>query len=290
MKPEQALLATDVASAWVETDMSYLLPFDWAGLLEFLALRVIEGVERVDLGQLQYYRYMAMAHQGRRLVGEIRVRNCAQRNVLLVAISPPLQPVKLQILTRLRDVFDLDLEPDRVKFALGALCVNPGLRLPGGFSGFEIAVRAVLGQQVSVKGAHTLAARIAARFGRDQCFPEPSEIAVLQASELRACGLIQSRSQCLLDLAAALNGGSLSLDRSEPIAQTIDALKQIKGIGDWTAQYVAMRALRCVDALPANDLVLKKKLGFQSAKEVTQAFERYRPWRAYAVIHTWKLP
>lgn len=273
---------------WLEFRMPYRPPFDWSSLLDFLALRVIRGVESVDAEAGVYQRRIACLHEGRRLVGEIRVAHLPGHESLAVQMDHALAPVCLQVLQTLRRVFDLDLDPAQVQSALGVLCKEPGVRLPGGFSGFEIAVRAVLGQQVSVRGAHTLAARLAARFGQDACFPAPEEMASRQAPELAACGLILRRAQCLIDLAQAIVQGHLVLSPESPLDETLAALKRIKGIGDWTAQYIAMRALRWPDALPADDLVLKKKLGVTTARQVENAFEAYRPWRAYAVIHTWR--
>jgi AraC family transcriptional regulator, regulatory protein of adaptative response / DNA-3-methyladenine glycosylase II len=277
------------AKAWLEFRLPYRRPFDWPDLLSFLALRVIQGVEQVDIEASLFRRTIAVRHEGQRLIGELRVKDLPEHDALSVSLSQSLAPVCLKVLQQLRKVFDLDLEPEQVQLALGALCRNPGVRLPGGFSGFEIAVRAVLGQQVSVKGAHTLAGRIAEKFGTDHCFPEPEEIARASLEALSACGLIQRRAQTLIDLASAISEGRLTLDGTVPIESSILALKALKGIGEWTAQYVAMRALRWPDALPADDLVLKKRLGVATGKAVEQAFEAYRPWRAYAVIHTWKL-
>jgi AraC family transcriptional regulator, regulatory protein of adaptative response / DNA-3-methyladenine glycosylase II len=276
--------------AWLEFRLPYRRPFDWADLLSFLSLRVIPGIERVDVTASSFSRHLAVTHEGRRLVGELHVTDLSRQDALSVSLSQSLAPVCLKVLQQLRKVFDLDLEPEQVKLSLGTLCSNPGVRLPGGFSGFEIAVRAVLGQQVSVKGAHTLAGRIAEKFGQDQCFPEPEDIAAASVAALSSCGLIQRRAQTLIDLAQAIISGRLVLDGSVPLEAGLLALKSIKGIGEWTAQYVAMRALRWPDALPADDLVLKKRLQVKTGKEVELAFEAYRPWRAYAVIHTWKLP
>jgi AraC family transcriptional regulator, regulatory protein of adaptative response / DNA-3-methyladenine glycosylase II len=276
--------------AWLEFRLPYRRPFDWQDLLGFLAKRVINGVEAVDLDGQVFSRNLAFAHDGRRLVGELRVWDLPRHDALSVHLSQSLAPVCLKVLQQLRKVFDLDLEPEQVSAALGPLCANPGVRLPGGFSGFEIAVRAVLGQQVSVKGAHTLAGRIAEKFGKDHCFPDPDQLACASVTELSACGLIQRRAQTLIDLAQSIQTGRLALDGSSSLESELLALKEIKGIGEWTAQYVAMRALRWPDALPADDLVLKKRLGVKTGKAVENAFEAFRPWRAYAVIHTWKLP
>jgi AraC family transcriptional regulator, regulatory protein of adaptative response / DNA-3-methyladenine glycosylase II len=105
---------------------------------------------------------------------------------------------------------------------------------------------------------------------------------------LRECGLVSKRAQCLIDLSRSVSEARVVLDGSATLDASLEALLTIKGIGDWTAQYVAMRALRWPDALPANDLVLKKCLGVQTGQQVEEIFEAYRPWRAYAVIHTWR--
>lgn len=277
-------------AAWLEFRLPYRRPLDWDAMLAFFALRQIDGVEQVDLAARRYQRNLAWLHEGQRRVGQVVASDDAAHEALAVSLSQSLAPVCLAVLQRLRIVFDLDLEPQRVQDALGPFCRAPGLRLPGGFSGFEIAVRAVLGQQVSVRGAHTLAARLAARFGRDGCFPSPAELADRSVQELAACGLIRQRAQCLIDLAQAMASGRLSLEPEDPLAESLQVLRSIRGIGDWTAQYVAMRALRWPDALPADDLVLKKKLALKTARQVSERFEAYRPWRAYAVIHCWSHP
>jgi AraC family transcriptional regulator, regulatory protein of adaptative response / DNA-3-methyladenine glycosylase II len=272
----------------LEFRLPYRRPFDWLAMLEFLALREISGLESVQWETKAYQRRVALSLEGKRYVGDIEVRDLPEHDALSVRLSQSLAAVCVRLLKGLRQVFDLDLEPKQVALSLGALCENPGLRLPGGFTGFEIAVRAVLGQQVSVKGAHTLAARIVRRVGSDGCFPEPHELAAASMTVLRECGLVSKRAQCLIDLSVAVSEGGIVLDGSATLDTSLAALLTIKGIGDWTAQYVAMRALRWPDALPANDLVLKKRLGVNTAQQVEHAFEAYRPWRSYAVIHTWK--
>ena len=272
---------------WLEFRLPYRPPFDWPGLLAFLDKRRIDGVEHIDFASQSFHRRLAVLEGGKRYLGDVQVRHLPEHECLSVNMGRTLAPVCLQILQRLRQVFDLDLDPVQVQEALGSLCTQPGMRLPGGFSGFEIAVRAVLGQQVSVKGAHTLAARIASAFGRDACFPEPTDIADLEVAQLSACGLITRRAQCIIDLAKIIAQGDLLLSSQAPLEKTLKQLKSIAGIGDWTAQYIAMRALRWPDALPADDLVLKKSLVLKTARQVEQAFEQYRPWRSYAVIHQW---
>jgi AraC family transcriptional regulator of adaptative response / DNA-3-methyladenine glycosylase II len=162
--------------------------------------------------------------------------------------------------------------------------------------GFEIAVRAVLGQQISVAAASTLAGRLAEAFGvkigtpfeaLTYLFPSAAEVAGQTAKSISGIGLPLSRAQTIFDVAQGVASGSLRLTPGSDPQETIRSLKEIRGIGDWTAQYIAMRALAWPDAFPHTDLALLKSLGETNARKVLAAGEAWRPWRAYAVMHLW---
>jgi AraC family transcriptional regulator of adaptative response / DNA-3-methyladenine glycosylase II len=201
------------------------------------------------------------------------------------------------VLSRVKALMDLSCHPAEVNAVLGPLAERrPGLRVPGAFDGFEVAVRAIVGQQVSVAGARTIAGRFAARFGDPLAtpfdslatlFPTAARVAELTPSAIAALGMPGSRAQCLLGLARALADGRISLSPSADVESTLAKLRELPGIGEWTAQYIAMRALAWPDAFPHADLGVMKALGVTSAKRALEAGEAWRPWRAYAVMHLW---
>jgi AraC family transcriptional regulator of adaptative response / DNA-3-methyladenine glycosylase II len=206
------------------------------------------------------------------------------------------------LVARLRRLFDLDARPADVDGqlardpALGRLVrATPGLRVPGAFDGFETAVRAVLGQQVTVKGATTLAGRLAARFGApartpieglDRLFPTPARLAAATAGEIAALGMPRARARALRHLARAAKAG-LRLEPGTAVEGTMARLAELPGFGDWTTQVVAMRALRWPDAFPAADLGVLRALRVRSARAALARAEAWRPWRAYATMYLW---
>jgi AraC family transcriptional regulator of adaptative response / DNA-3-methyladenine glycosylase II len=167
----------------------------------------------------------------------------------------------------------------------------PGLRVPGALDPFELAVRAVLGQQVSVAAARTLAGRVAAKFGAPLgsllLFPDAPALAAASEAEIAAIGLPRTRARTLRELARACAGGALSLSATTPLDVVTSTLQDLPGVGPWTAQYIAMRALRHPDAFPAGDLGVRKALGGATESRVRARAEPWRPWRAYAVMHLW---
>jgi len=204
------------------------------------------------------------------------------------------------VLAGARHAFDLACDPADVAAALGDLAADePGLRLPGAFDGFELAVRAIVGQQISVSGARTLNSRLAAAFGTaldvpgapgvSRLFPQPATLAELPAGELRAIGLTQARTRTLIALAEACAQRTLELRPGADVPTTRDALLAIPGIGPWTADYIAMRALGWPDAFLASDLVVLKVLSETRPARALARSEAWRPWRAYAVLHLWRI-
>jgi AraC family transcriptional regulator of adaptative response / DNA-3-methyladenine glycosylase II len=203
-----------------------------------------------------------------------------------------------------RNLFDLNANPHVIEAQLSEderlreiVKRQSGLRLPGAFDGFEMAMRAVLGQQISVAAARTIAGRITGAFAEPIETPNQklnrvpvtaSRLAQVSVADLAGLGLTGKRAECLIALARATAKGELRLEPGADIAGTIERLKQIPGIGDWTAQYIAMRALRWPDAFLHSDLGVRKALGETSSKRILEMAERWRPWRAYALMHLWR--
>ena len=273
-------------------------PFDWAPLLAFFAARAVPGVESID-GDC-YRRTVTIDGQP----GVIEVRQ-GRGNVALTMHGVATQNI-FPVVQRCREVFDLDAPMQEIAQALSKdgvlerlLRGNPGVRVPGAWDGFELAVRAILGQQISVKAATTIAGRIAKAYGEPlpskgfsgltHLFPVPERLARARFNNM---GLTGSRAATLRELAQAVVRGSLSFDLSQDPAAFRQALLAISGIGEWTAQYVAMRALKNPDAFPAADLGLLRafdgpdgeRLRPAQLEEMSQA---WRPWRAYAALLLW---
>lgn len=275
--------------------LNYRPPFDWDGLLNFLAARAIPGVETVQDGN--YFRTIRVKRQNKNLVGYVRVGHVPESCTLTVRLSDALLPVCAAVLERVKRLFDLFAEPMMIDTVLGDLAARrPGLRVPGAFGGFEMAVRAILGQQISVAGARTIAGRVVSRFGEPlktpvasltHLFPTAERIANASVDDVCKLGITGARGKTLLELAKAVAEGKLLLEPGHPIKETLDGLHQIPGIGEWTAQYIAMRALAWPDAFPHTDLGIRKAMGVNSPNEILKLAEKWRPWRAYAVLHLW---
>jgi 3-methyladenine DNA glycosylase/8-oxoguanine DNA glycosylase len=251
-------------------------------------------VERVEARE--YRRTIRIVRGAQVHAGVIRVSAVAKRCAVRVVVSESLARVLPSVLGRVKHLFDLSCHPDQVVAALGALAKNPGLRVPGCVDGFEIAVRAILGQQVTVVAATRIAHRLVERFGEafegdgglDRLFPGAGTLAALGPSDIAACGIIGSRARAISSLANEVDAGRLSLERTAPLDATIAALEAIPGIGPWTAQYIAMRALGWPDAFPHPDVAAMKAMPQQGAAAALRHAEQWRPWRAYALIHLWR--
>ncbi len=276
--------------------LSYRPPYDWDAMLAFLAARAIDGVE--DVTPDTYRRTLAITQRGATHVGAIEVRRVARRHALAVSVSPSLARVVPAVLARVKHAFDLTCDPAVVAAALGDLAADrPGLRVPGAFDGFELAVRAVVGQQITVRGARTLLGRLAAAFGATadpsaggpaRLFPDAGRIAACEPGELARLGITEARARTLIELARVLAAGELTLQPGGDVDATLRALVALPGIGPWTAQYIAMRALGWPDAFLESDLVVRKALGGISPARALARSEAWRPWRAYAVLHLWR--
>lgn len=278
--------------------LGYRAPFDWAQLLGFLAARAMAGVEAVSDGA-----YLRTIRLGAR-TGWIRVTDAPKKRALRVELTHSLTPVLPALLGRLRHLFDLSARPDIIDAQLAqdpllaqAVAKHPGLRVPGAFDGFELAVRAVLGQQVTVKAATTIAGRFAAAFGDAIDTPHaelshlaPSSARITRATvdDIASLGIIQARARSIIAIAEEIESGRLRLEPGAPPEATIAQLVALPGIGTWTAHYIAMRALRWPDAFPKEDIALRNALGGVTAARAEELSQSWRPWRSYALLHLWR--
>ncbi|WP_225933149.1 DNA-3-methyladenine glycosylase family protein [Pseudomonas maumuensis] len=271
-------------------------PYDTAAMLGFLRLRAIPGVECVEEGT--YTRTLRLIQDGQEYCGWLSVSFDEARDQARVRISDSLAGVLPTLINHVRAAFDLDADPLAIDAVLhSAFPSGAGLRVPGTVDGFELAVRAVLGQQITVAAARTLGARLVAAFGQpiatpfpslDRLFPAPAALIAASGDELGRLGITRQRQAALKALAEAVLVGGLILSPGVDVAATCARLRTLPGIGDWTAQYIALRALRWPDAFPAGDVALQKALGVSGANAATQAAQAWRPWRGYAVLRAWQ--
>jgi AraC family transcriptional regulator of adaptative response / DNA-3-methyladenine glycosylase II len=235
---------------------------------------------------------------GKALHGWIEIAPSRRRAALRVVVSASLALAIPSVLARVKHLFDLACHPEEISQALGPLAArHPGLRLPGAMDGFEVAVRAILGQQVTVRAATAIAGRFAAAFGSPiatphvsltTIFPTAEAVASRAAPEIAATGIISTRARAIVELARAVQSGALRLEPSAPVDATVAALDALPGVGPWTAQYIAMRALAWPDAFPHPDVAVLKAMARAKPAEALEASETWKPWRAYAVLHLWK--
>lgn len=288
----------------ITVSLGYRPPYLYDKMLEFLSGRAVKGVESVISGE--YIRTVRVPRSdGTFCSGWVRAANLREKNALSVTVSETLLPVLTTVLAKIRQLFDLDCDPEAVYDTLQTMnkihpgsCVK-GARLPGCFDAFEMAVRAVLGQQITVKAAGTLAARIAEKFGTPintgingltHTFPTSGDLSSLGGSIENAfgeLGVTSARSRTIYDLAQALEHGDIDFEICTDPEQEILKLSKIRGIGNWTAQYIAMRAMEWPDAFLETDYGIKKVLQPLSPKEILRTAEAWRPWRSYAVINLW---
>jgi AraC family transcriptional regulator of adaptative response / DNA-3-methyladenine glycosylase II len=297
MTPGQLRRSAEAAPAErLVFDLAYRPPYDWDAMLAFLDKRAIAGVESVDAKR--YARTVRVTRRDKTFTGWLMVAPSPRRNALRVTLSATLAQALPVVLSRVKHLFDLACRPDEIAAALGPLAAShPGLRLPGAMDGFEIAVRAVLGQQVTVAAATRIAGRFVEKFGDPiatpidsltRFFPRAETVAALDPAEIAAQGVIGARARAIVALAREVAAGRLVLDASAEVDATIAALEALPGVGPWTAQYIAMRALAWPDAFPHPDVAVLKAMQQGKAKSALAAAESWRPWRAYAVLHLWK--
>jgi len=280
--------------------LSYRPPYDWHGMLQFLAARALAGIEHV--ADNSYARTVQFG----KTKGWIRVTQSSNQHALLVEFTHSLTPVLPALLSRVRALFDLDARPDVIARRLAkdehlarAVKANPGLRVPGAFNGFELGLRAILGQQVTVKAATTIAGRFVQAFGEsittslpelNRVSPAPGRVARATVDDIARHGIVASRARTIIALARAQGSGELCLDggaHHNP-EDAIRQLAELPGIGPWTAHYIAMRAMRWPDAFPKEDIGVRNCLGGVTPKEAEALSQRWRPWRSYAVMHLWR--
>ena len=280
--------------------LAFRPPYAYDAMLDFLRERAIPGVERVTTQA--YSRTLAISHHGTTHVGSVEVRRAPRKAALSVRLSASLARVVPLALARVKHAFDLASDPAEIDANLGALAAaQPGLRVPGAFDGFELGVRAIVGQQVSVRAARTLLGRIADALGRPleyaatsdsgapaRLFPSAADIAASGADMLARCGLTPARARSVVALAEAVAKDDLRLEPGVDVDATLARLRALPGVGPWTAHYVAMRALRWPDAFLSNDLVVLRAMNETRPARAEAASAAWRPWRAYAVMHLWK--
>jgi AraC family transcriptional regulator, regulatory protein of adaptative response / DNA-3-methyladenine glycosylase II len=281
--------------------LPYRPPYDWTRMLTFFEMRAIPGVESVAEGA---YRRVIRVDRTTDApqIDWLEVSHLPKRNALQLRFSSRLASSTQAVLSRTKQVFDVAADPQEIAAALGALADGAhGLRLPGAFDGFELAMRAILGQQVTVKAARTLATRFVNAFGESvttpfatltRAFPLPSRIAGLTRDDIGSLGIVGARAEAMIATARAVASELLVLSGGTEPKQAIDSLQAIKGIGPWTAHYIAMRALAWPDAWPPQDVALLNAMNLPNTakgqREADVMAEPWRPWRSYAVLHTWR--
>ncbi len=289
----------DMASSEpVAVRLAWRPPYDDRAMLGFLAARPLTGVEAVDGST--WRRTLALVDaRGQRHTGWLALRFNATAHEVAATISPGLAPVLGAVLERLRHLLDLDAEAVAIDTALGGLplALRPGLRLPGCIDGFETTVRVILGQQVTVAAACTLAARLVARFGEPvampfagltHLFPTPQALAEASPEGIGTLGIVRTRVGAIQALSRAVAEGRIDLSPAAPMNETLTALRELPGIGAWTTELVALRVLAWPDAFPASDIGVLRALGVATPAEASAQAEAWRPWRSYAVMQLWQ--
>jgi AraC family transcriptional regulator, regulatory protein of adaptative response / DNA-3-methyladenine glycosylase II len=276
-------------------ELSFRPPYDWPAISTFLGARAIAGVEMLD--DACYRRTVRVVSEGKDHLGWIAIGWSPKKPALHVAVSASLARVLSPVLARVKVLMDLSCNPTEVAEALGGLAQRrPGIRVPGAFDGFEVAVRAILGQQVTVAAARTLAGRFAVALGDPvetpyaaltTVFPAAARVADTTPGLIARLGMPTARARTVIALARNVANGDLVLTPHTDIEATLDRLRVLPGVGEWTTQYIAMRALAWPDAFPHTDLGIMKALNEKDAGRILKAGEAWRPWRAYAVMHLW---
>jgi AraC family transcriptional regulator, regulatory protein of adaptative response / DNA-3-methyladenine glycosylase II len=286
--------------AQIELLLPYRPPYDWAAMIQFLRARAITGMERIT--DETYSRVIELDNVG----GSITVSHAPEHSALRVIVRFSRLRSLSAIIARIRRMFDLSADPGAIEGALSAdpvlsqiVSARPGLRLPGAWDGFEIAVRAVLGQQITLKAATQLAGRVVAKLGAQvgenadmagltHAFPRPERFDI---GTLSGMGIPKTRMAAIAGIAAAARSDNRLFDPCRDLGEAVSRLRNLTGVGEWTAQYIAMRALGESDAFLAADVVVQRKFGLHgrrlAASELLAHAERWRPWRAYAVLHLW---
>ena len=292
MRRERGAAAADDATS-LTLRLAYRPPFDAGALLAFLAARAIPGVERVEDGAYE----RAALVDGQPAI--VRVAPLAGANEVEVRLSAAMPGRLADVVRRARRVFDLDADPLAIGEHLGAdallrplVAQRPGLRIPGAWDVYEAAIRAVLGQQVTVAAGRRLLARLVDSLGATtdgppglaRLFPEPAALAAFDVGSL---GMPKTRADAVRAVAAAFARGEIARDGAAEADEIAARLASVHGVGPWTAQYVALRGCGAPDAFPAGDVVLRKAAGAVTERELARMAEAWRPWRGYAALHLW---
>jgi AraC family transcriptional regulator, regulatory protein of adaptative response / DNA-3-methyladenine glycosylase II len=280
--------------------LPYRSPYDWAAMLDFLAARAIPGLEVV--ANQRYRRVIEISGA----VGSIEITDAPHASALRAMVDFPRLDALPAIIARIRRVFDLGADPAAIDSALACdpllaplVAARPGLRVPGAWEGFEVGVRAVLGQQITVKAATGLAGKLVSALGAPvadsvglpgltHAFPRPERF---DRDAVAALGIPRSRAAAVAGLAAAVLADPRLFEPRHDLDEAVARLRGLPGVGEWTAQYIAMRALRESDAFLAADVALQRRLAIDgrrpNAQDLLIRAEGWRPWRAYAVLHLW---
>jgi AraC family transcriptional regulator, regulatory protein of adaptative response / DNA-3-methyladenine glycosylase II len=308
-KPPSALrklrsATSDVSlSPLITLKLPFSPPYDWATLIKFLAGRAMPGIESVTGDSYQRTISIDGFH------GIVAVHPVAGENYLIASIQFPQVTALAMIVEKLRQVFDLSANVTLISSQLASdpyltsiVNANPGLRVPGAWDGFELAVRAILGQQISVAAATTLASRLVATYGEPLEVGDASRAAVdlqfvfprpelLVGEDLTKLGVTTARSKAITSLAAMMTENPNTLSGFQTLEDAVTQLCKLPGIGEWTAQYIAMRLLREPDAFPTGDLALLRSMEKHeqpmTKSRLSELAEAWRPWRAYAAMHLW---
>ena len=284
--------------------LGYRPPFRFEELLSFYETRAIPGVEAVRDGA--YYRTVRMQTGGGKMTcGWIRVDNAPNRNALRLTVSDSLLPAMTKIAGRVRNMFDLFCDPETVAESLEPVNrIRPGLfvkgtRIPGAFEPFEMSVRAVLGQQITVRAAGVLAGRLVSEYGTpietgveglNRLFPLPGEILSLEGKpeeHFGPLGIIASRAGTIASLAEVFEDRSILFESYADPEEEKKKLLEIKGIGPWTADYIAMRSMADTDVFLSSDAGVKKAMGEKDSRKLSEIAKAWSPWRSYATIGLW---
>ncbi|MBC3883111.1 DNA-3-methyladenine glycosylase 2 family protein [Undibacterium sp. LX40W] len=305
MTPASIRRTAQPSSGELVLRLAYRPPYAWQELLSYLKGRAMLGLEEVDLEHSCYMRTVKIGDAS----GWIRVSHLSASQQLLVSVSSGLHKVLMPLIEGVRNQFDLEANPAMISQHLqqdpllaNQLDRTPGLRVPGAFDAFELAIRAILGQQVSVAGATTVAGRLVREFGEPVTspwsslsfhFPKPQILANASVDQIAGLGMPGKRAATIQSFAAFTVNGGLNFAPGLPLDEVIRTLKSLPGIGEWTAQYIAMRALRFPNAFPAGDLGLQKAVTSEgearcNEKLLLQKSQRWAPWRSYAALLLWQ--
>jgi len=300
--------------------LGYRPPYDIAGVMRFLQDRAVTGVETVD--GLTWRRTLSLATpgQGQAVSGWIAARFDPERHEVELTLSASLQRALGPLIARVRQALDLDADPSRIDPVLAGMqwpmapgsssapstaakastvsrSSVPGVRVPAGVDGFETAVRVILGQQVTVAAARTLTGRLVNALGSPlatphrgltHLFPTAQQLAQASGEDIGRLGIVRQRVRALQAVAQEVANGRLVLDRSAALEPTLNALRALPGVGEWTVQVIAMRALAWPDAFPSTDIALLKALQTRDARTAERQSAAWKPWRAYAVMRLWQ--